>query len=223
MRGYVISGSCPCGGEFGVPSCLRNRGPAQRQPEWKECFPPGRLHGNHRHAQLLGKAHGIHRRPLCHGDVDHVQRDDCWESQLQDLRDKIEVSLEMGGVDHAEDALGPRCVLTQIEEDVASDAFVGSVRADAVTAREIEQLNPFSMLADELTGLFLHGDAGIIGHLLSQSCQGVEKGRLAAVGIADNGVRFGTHFRGRDCRIASAAVMGDREDCFAGGDNMGRR
>ena len=115
----------------------------------------------------------------------------------------------MGGVDHAEDALGARRVLTQIEQDVAGDALVGGVTTDAVTAGQVEQLHLLAVLADELARLLLHGDAGIVGDLLAEAGQRVEERGLAAVGVADDGVRFRAHLGGDD-RVSLRSVMGNR-------------
>ncbi len=128
----------------------------------------------------------------------------------------------MGGVDHAEDAPWARRILTQIEQDVAGDALVGSVTPDAVAARKIEQLHLLAMLADELARLLLDGDSGIVADFLAKTGECVEERGLAAVGVADDGVGFGADF-GCGCDAGlHGAVMGNG-DCRFGdcGDDVG--
>ena len=129
----------------------------------------------------------------------------------------------MRGVDHAEDALGTRRVLTKIEKHVAGDTLVGGVGPDAVAARQVEQLDPLAVLSDELARLLLHGDARIVGNLLAQPRQDIEEGGLAAVGIADHGVGFRPDFgRGRGFGLGGA-VMGNGDRRLRGRNDMGGR
>ena len=129
----------------------------------------------------------------------------------------------MRGINHAEDAFGTRRVLSQIEEYVAGDPFVGSVRPDAVASGQVEQLDPLAMLSDELARLLLHGDTGVVGNLLAKPRQDVEEGGLAAVGIADDRVGFRSDFgQGRGISLRGA-VMGNGDRRLGHRNDMGGR
>jgi hypothetical protein len=43
---------------------------------------------------------------LLFGDIQHVQRDDAGDPQLQQLQRQIEVSLQVGGIDHVNQHVG---------------------------------------------------------------------------------------------------------------------
>ena len=129
------------------------------------------------------------------------------------MGDEIESPLQVGGINHAEDASRLRRVLPEIHQDIPCDPLVGSLCAKAVAARKVEQFDLLTMLADELARLLLHGDPRIVADLLTQSRQGVEERGLAAVGIADDGVGLGKHDRqafsvAKGLRVTNA--MGDR-------------
>ena len=81
----------------------------------------------------------------------------------------------MGGIHHAEDAFRPGRILTQVEQDIPRDALVGGVCTEAVTSRQVEQLDLFSMLSDELPRFLFDGHAGVVGDLLTQAGEGVEE------------------------------------------------
>ena len=202
---------------------MRHLGTTECKSERQECLLSCGLNRNDRHPEFGGETFGIHRRSLRPGDVDHVERDDRRKSQLQNLRDEVEVPLEMRGVDHAEDALGTGRVLTQVKKHVAGDPLVGCMGPDAVAARQVEQFDFLAMLADELARLLFHGDAGIVGNLLAQPRQDVEEGGLAAVGIADHGVGFRADFgSGRGISLRGA-VMGNGDRRLGHRNDMGRR
>ena len=186
----VIRGPRPGARKIGDPGRARNLRPTQCQPEGEKRLPSCCLDRNDRHSQFLRKTFGIHRRPLRAGDVDHVECNDGRKPKLQNLGDEIEIPLQMGGVDHAENTLRSRGVLTEIEEHVAGDPFIGGMGPDAVAARQIEQLDLLAMLADELPRFFFDRDARVIGNLLPETGQRIEERGLAAVGIADDCIRL---------------------------------
>ena len=66
--------------------------------------------------------------------------------------------------------------------------------SEAVTAGEIKEFDPLSMLSDELAQLLLDRHPGVVADFLPQSGEGIEKSRLASVGVANNSIRFAENF-----------------------------
>ena len=60
-------------------------------------------HGDDRNAQSLRQSIGIDVVTLIPGDVHHVEGQQGGVSQFDDLGRKVEVALEVGGVDHHDD------------------------------------------------------------------------------------------------------------------------
>ena len=59
------------------------------------------------------------------GEIHHVEHQNHGATEIENLVNEIEVSLEIGGVDDAEDAIGLRGIGAATEEHVASHGFIG--------------------------------------------------------------------------------------------------
>ena len=60
----------------------------------------GRDQRNDRAAETGGEGVDIDTHLLLFGDIQHVQRDDAGDPQLEQLQRQIEVSLKVGGINH---------------------------------------------------------------------------------------------------------------------------
>jgi hypothetical protein len=105
------------------------------------------------------------------------------------LRGEIKISFQIGGVHHDDDHGGRGDLGQAVEKNVAADLFIQGLRAEAVSARQIEHGDgQIGRPARQPPFLAFDGDAGVIAHARAQSGQGVEQGRFARIGIAaENG------------------------------------
>ena len=136
-----------------------------------------------RHAELFSQTLRVDLDAAGIGHVAHVQRDDGGQSQFQHLADQIQVSLQVAGIDDADDRLWLLLLVAPPQQHVNRDHFVGRARGEAVGARQIDQRECLPAGA-HLADLFFDRHPGIIPHPLSRSDQRIKQRRLARVGIA---------------------------------------
>ncbi len=142
------------------------------------------LDGDDGHAQQFRQPLVIDLDPLVNGDVDHVEGHDHGHSQLEDLGRQVQVAIEVGGIDDGDNDVGPAFLLLLAQDHIDGNHFVGAARRQAVGAGQIEQVEGLAGTG-HLPFLGLDGDAGVVADVLVQAGQGVEKGCLACIGIAD--------------------------------------
>ena len=104
-------------GEFGVDRFGEWRGgplgegkifAAKGGFEFGDALAGGGLHGDDGDAEALAEGGGVDGLLALGDDVDHVEDEDSGEAEFEDLGDEVEVALEVGGVDDADDAIGAR-------------------------------------------------------------------------------------------------------------------
>ena len=144
-----------------------------------------------RAAKFLGKGLKVDVDLAVLGDVEHVDRHEHGHAHFDELRGQIQVALKVGGVDDVDDGL--RFVR---EDVVARDALVFARvgrRRNRINTRQVDDFDLFALAlkgADEL----VDRHARPVAHLLMSPREGVEKRRLAAVGIADDADDVFRHF-----------------------------
>ena len=113
-------------GRGNVPAVARQLQvrPAHREAKLQQAPAVDRLARNDRDAQRVLEARHAQVAPAGRREVHHVQRENDGPAQIQHLMDEIEVPLEIGGVDDADDAVGLRDVGAAAKEHVAHDGFV---------------------------------------------------------------------------------------------------
>jgi hypothetical protein len=125
------------------------------------------------------------------GDVGHAEGDEHRTAELDELADEVEVAGEVGGVDDDDDGVGGGGVGALAAEDLAGDDLVGGSADEGVGAGEVDDVGPGlgAVGGDELgaADLFLDGDAGVVGDLLTEAGEGVEEGCFAGVGVSGEG------------------------------------
>ena len=156
--------------------------------------------------QQLVHAAALERRRLHHGaaqpgrqlghidlvavllhQVHHVQRHHHRQAQVEDLRRKVEVALEVCGVHEVDDRVGTAGALPArscriAQQVVARHDLLGRVRRERVDARQVRDGDVQSVRVGAL--LLLDGNARPVAHVLRGPGQVVEHRRLAAVRIA---------------------------------------
>jgi len=73
-----------------------------------------------------------------HGQIHHVEHENDGPAEVEHLMYEVEVSLEVGGVDDADDAVGLRHVGATTKEHIAHNGLVGRTRRERISARQID-------------------------------------------------------------------------------------
>ena len=187
-------------GEFGVDGFRERRGgplgerevfAAEGGFEFGDALAGGGLHGDDGDAEALTEGRGVNGLLALGDDVDHVEDEDGGETKFEDLGDEVEVALEVGGVDDADDAVGARGAGLAAEEDVAEDGFVRGAGVEGVGAGEVDEAEFFAVLGEALADFFFDGDAGVVGDFLAEAGEEVEDGGFAGVWVTDDGDAWG--------------------------------
>ena len=178
----------------------RQVGPAHGDAQLDQASTVDGLAGDDGDAELLLQAGNADVEPGLRGEVHHVQHEDDRTAEVEDLVDQVEVPLEVGRVDDAEDAVGLRGVAAPAEQHVARDGLVGRARGERIRAGQVDDRDGLAVLGVGRADLFLDGDPGIISDLLLQAGEGVEERALAAVGIAHQRIGGRARRRGRGGR-----------------------
>ena len=168
---------------------LRQVGASELQAQIDDPLVPMGLDRHHRHAEFPCHAFGVDPHPATARDVDHVQADHGREAQLDDLRDQVEVALEIARIDQTKDDVRRTLPGNAAEKKINQDPLVRRTRMQAVGSRQVDDPERLAMLGKGRPLLPLDGHPGVVPDLLAQSGQGVEDGRLATVGIAQQGHR----------------------------------
>ena len=129
----------------------------------------------------------VELEPVALGEVDHVERDDGRQAELDQLQREAEVVVEVGRVEDDHQRVGLALALLPAEQDVAGDRFVGARRIEAVGAGQVDHLDRAAVGQHQPARMPLDGDAGIIADLLARAGQRIEQRALAGIGIAGDG------------------------------------
>ena len=119
------------------------------------------------------------------GDVGLVEDEGHRQAELGELGGEEEVTEEIGRVDDQHHRIGPAVAGDVAGERIDDDLLVGRSRGERVESRQVDELDLLPVAEVAGAGLAGDGDAGVIADALTQAGQGVEEGRLAGVGIAD--------------------------------------
>jgi hypothetical protein len=188
-------------------------GPQQFTLEVFDALTAGRGHWHHGAAQACREPLGVDQQALVPGYVHHVQGHHQGAPHLDQLGGQVEVALQVGRIQDVQDQVR----LAGMDE-VPGDAFVqGHLLVGHVQGVGPGQVHQVEVAALEAVapGLALHRHAGPIAHPLLGAGQGIEQGRLAAVGVAHHadgeglavglGVR-GVHTKGSTCKAAASSL-----------------
>ena len=116
------------------------------------------------------------------GGVEHVDRNQCWQAQLQDRNGQVEVALKIGRVDDCNDRVrrwGARSTAERLEEN----RFVAASGYQRIGARKVDDGERRAVDVSGTRPAF-DGDSGIVADLLAKTGEPVEQRGLAAVRIA---------------------------------------
>ena len=138
----------------------------------------GDLH--HLAAQLAAELSHVDLVAVLADHIHHVDGDDHRDTQLGKLGGEVEVALQVGAVDDVQNGVGPFS-----HQIVTGHYLFQGVGGQGIDAGKVH--DDYIVMLFQLAFLFLHGDAGPVAHELVGTGQGVEQGRLTAVGVARQG------------------------------------
>ena len=110
--------------------------------------------------------------------VDHIERDDNGDVDLQELRRQIQVALQIGRIDDVDDAVG-----LFVDDKVARNDLFRRIRRERIDAGEVYDVDRRVELFISSLAL-VDGDARPVAHVRGTAGEGVEQGGLAAVRVA---------------------------------------
>ena len=140
-------------------------------------------HGRHdREAQTLRQALDIDGHALLGGLIHHVQGQHHGNAEFQKLDGQVEVALQRARIEHVDDHVGPF-----LRQHMPGDRLLLRVGGQGIRPRQVDEAHtPAGRHLDEAF-LLLHGNAGIVAHMLVRTGQRVEGRRLARIRIAREG------------------------------------
>ena len=128
-----------------------------------------RYQRNDRATETGGEGVDIDPHLLLFGDIQHVQRDDAGDPQLEQLQRQIEVALEVGGIDHVNQHVG-----VAAQDVVAGNLLVQrGLRGDGgqgVGSREVDQRD-LVVSGGENPLFTLNGHPSPVAHALASAGQ----------------------------------------------------
>ena len=136
--------------------------------------------------ECLREGGEVHHVAVLLEDVHHVDGDEHGDAELDELRGEVEVALEVGAVDDVQDGVG-----TLVGKVVAGHDLLERVGGERIDAGQVRDGHVRMSL--ELAVLLLDRDAGPVAHVLVRAGEGIEQGRLSAVGVAREGDGYLSH------------------------------
>jgi hypothetical protein len=135
----------------------------------------------------FGQSGGVDAPLPLLGHIDHVQHQNRRQAEFEHLGDHVEIALDIGGIDHADDTVRTRRIGPAAQQHIPQNGLIGRAGIQAVSARQVDQPQFFAMLAVALADLLFDGHAGVVGHLLLQAREQVEERGLPRVRVAHDG------------------------------------
>ena len=117
---------------------------------------------DHRDAELLLELGRIQLKSVALGEIDHVQRDDRRQAELDQLKREAQMIVEVRGVEHDDQGVGLALAFLPAEQDIACDGFVGAGRIEAVGAGKIHHFDRPAISERQPARLPLNRYAGIV-------------------------------------------------------------
>ena len=179
---------------------------------------------DHRHAELSLDRRRVELEAVAPGEVDHVERDDGRQPELDQLECEAQVVVEVGGIEDDHQRVRLALALLLAEQDVAGDGFVGAGRIEAVGAGQVDQLDRSAVAERQPARMAFDRDPGIIADLLASAGQRIEQRALAGIGTAGDGdERERDHLRIAGLRAPRRrACGGSRRSCGRRGSRSDR-
>ena len=137
--------------------------------------------GDNGHAQGTGQSLHVDLVPMPLHLVHKIQCDHHRPLQLQQLGGKVQIALDIGGVNDVNDGVGPLP-----HDEVPGHDLLHGIGGQRIDTGQIHHRHRLAVhLRPAL--LLLHRHAGPVAHVLIRAGEGIEQSGLAAVGVAYQG------------------------------------
>ena len=136
-------------------------------------------------AQLAAQLLQVDLIAVLADQIDHVDRHNNGDAQLDQLGGQVEVALNVGAIDDVQDGIG--LLLDQVS---TGDDLLQRVGRQGVDTGQV--LDDDILIALQLAFLLFHGNAGPVANVLVGAGQVIEQGSLAAVRVTGQ-CNFNTH------------------------------
>ena len=136
-------------------------------------------------AQLAAQLLQVDLIAVLADQIDHVDRHNNGDAQLDQLSGQVEVALNVGAIDDVQDGIG--LLLDQVS---TGDDLLQRVGRQGVDTGQV--LDDDIFIALQLAFLLFHGNAGPVANVLVGAGQVIEQGSLAAVRVTGQ-CNFNTH------------------------------
>ncbi len=156
--------------------------------EERNGFEAGSVYGadlSHGRAQFAGQLEGVDVAAAGLHQVAHVEQNQRGQAHRQHRRGQHELAGEMQGVQNQQHRVGLGSAGHLAAQHIDGDAGIFRVRGERVDAGQVDEGEVVAAYAGHEAHALLDGDAGVVGHLLAQAGQAVEKSGFAGVGRAD--------------------------------------
>ncbi len=158
---------------------MRKSGTASRPVPWTALiWATGR-------AEFAGQLEGVELAAAGLHQVAHVEENERGQAERKNRRGQHELAGEVQGIEHQQDSVGLGRAGHFALEHVDGDARVLRVGTERVDAGQIDEGEVVAAHAGHQAHALLDGDAGVVGDLLAQAGEAIEKSGFAGVGRAD--------------------------------------
>jgi hypothetical protein len=142
-------------------------------------------HRHHGHTESPRKLFHIDLNAAALRSVDHVERHHDRHAKVEQLREQVEIAIEIGGVQHGDNGVERALLVHAPEHRIDRDRFIGGARRKAVGSGKIDQFCfALSELENATSALDRH--PGVVAHFVRQTGERVEQSGLAGIGVADD-------------------------------------
>ena len=139
----------------------------------------------HGRAEFAGQLEGVDLAAAGLHQVAHVEQHEGGQAEGKDGRGQHELAGEVQGIEDEEDSVGLGRAGHFAPEHVDGDAGILREGGEGVEAGEVDEGEVVAAYAGHQAHALLDGDAGVVGDLLAQAGEAIEKSGFAGVGRAD--------------------------------------
>ena len=136
-------------------------------------------------AEFAGQLEGVDVAAARLHQVAHVEQDQGGQAERKDRRGQHQLAGEVQGIENQQDSVGLGRAGHFAAQHVDGDAGILRVGGEGVDAGQVDEGEVVAADAGHQAHALLDGDAGVVGDLLAQTGQAIEKSGLAGVGRAD--------------------------------------
>ena len=127
--------------------------------------------GNHLDSQAVRQPDGVDTNAASHRYIHHVEGNYQRLVGLQQLRDEVEISAQVAGIEDGKYAMDPAAFIV-VKEYVDSDRLIRRCGGETVRAWKVYEFNLNTVRQRKRTGLMLDGYTRVVTNALRQAAFG---------------------------------------------------